>query len=321
LILTVMTTADDLILSSLETLSARLPAVRDGGIDAIHDARVATRRLRAALPLLGAVRTTSEFDEVTPVVKALGRELGRAREQDESLRVIEDIERRSPATAPATATMRARLVPQQLRQRRRLIKTLESLDLGALDRLRSAIQREARRGARRLRGSHPFRSELAMAVTRCAEIAEQKVHHASGVYFPNRAHHARVAIKKLRYVAELLEPDDRVRKPALRALRAAQEALGRVHDYEMARQRLNVMAEEEDVPAAPELARVLEAECRSIFEAYRTMRPAILSAAADLRAWSRRSVRPPHHRRVLLFSAVALPSAAAVLASRVRRAG
>ena len=314
---TVGTTVGDLILSNLEILSARLPAARDGDIDAIHDARVATRRLRAALPLLGAARTTREVEEGAPTVEALGRALGKAREEDESLRLVDDIERRAPSTAPATATLRARLLPQQLRQRRRLIKTLESLDLGGLDRLRTAIRREARR----LSGSRALRAAFPAALTRHAENAEHKVRHASGVYFPNRAHHARVAIKKLRYIVELLEKDEHVRKPAVRALRVAQEALGRIHDHEVVRQRLIALAEEEDVPAARELARVLEAECRSIFEAYRVMRPAVLSACADLRAWSQRAVRPHHHRRVLLFGAVALPSAAAVIARRLRRAG
>ena len=108
------------------------------------------------------------------------------------------------------------------------------------------------------------------AVGRRAGVAERKVHHAAGVYFPNRAHRARIAIKKLRYLAELLEKTERVRKPSVRALRNAQEALGSIHDREMVLGRLSDLMEEEDLPGARELARVLEAECRSIFEDYRS---------------------------------------------------
>ena len=46
-----MTTVAHVILSNLDALGSRLPLVSDGDADGIHDARVATRRLRAALPL------------------------------------------------------------------------------------------------------------------------------------------------------------------------------------------------------------------------------------------------------------------------------
>src|SRR4029450_9348016 len=128
-------------------------------------------------------------------------------------------------------------------------------------------------------------------------------------------------IKKLRYLAELLEKTERVRKPAVRALGNAQEALGRIHDREMLLGRLSDLMEEEDLPGARELARVLEAECRSIFENYRAMRSGVLTACADLTAWSQRSRGRHTHPRLLAFGPLALPSAAVLLASRARRAG
>jgi hypothetical protein len=77
--------------------------------------------------------------------------------------------------------------------------------------------------------------------------------------------------------------------------------------------------EEEEVQGARELARVLEAECRALFENYRAMRPAVLSACADLAAWARRSIASRPRHRFLAVGAVALPSAAMLLASRGRR--
>jgi CHAD domain-containing protein len=315
-----MTTVARVILSSLEDLGSRLPLVSDGDADGIHDARVATRRLRAALPLLSVAGAIDWFEQVTPTARALGKALGRAREEDETLRLLDEIERRSPGAAAAAASLRARLLPRQLRRRRQLIKAIESLDLETLDRLREAVRRQS--GFPRRWAVDRTRSALREAVGRRAGIAERKVHHAAGVYFPNRAHRARIAIKKLRYLAELLEKTERVRKPSVRALRNAQAALGSIHDREMVLGRLaDLMEEEEDLPGARELARVLEAECRSIFESYRAMRSAVLTACADLTAWSQRSPRRHSHPRLLAFGAVALPSAAVLLASRVRRAG
>ena len=68
-----------------------------------------------------------------------------------------------------------------------------------------------------------------------------------------------------------------------------------------------------------ELATVLEAETRSLFERYRAMRPAILEACSELRTWSQ-TAAPRPRSRLLLMGAVALPSAAVLLVSRARRA-
>lgn len=305
-------------LSNLDALRSCLPRVCEGDGDAIHDARVATRRLRAALPLVSTERAIEGVEQAMPTVKALGRALGRAREEDEALRLLDEIERRSPPTAAAVATLRARLRPRQLRRRRQLIKSVESLELETLDRLGDAGGR--RSGFLRGRGVPPSRSALRAAIGRGAETAQRKVHHAAGVYFPNRAHRARIAIKKLRYLAELVDRSERARKPAVRALRNAQEALGNIHDREMLLKRLSELMEEDDVQGARELARTLEAECRSIFESYRAMRPAVLSACADLRVWAERSAPSRPRSRLLVVGAVAVPSAAILLASRARRA-
>ena len=292
-----VSTVASVIHANLEDLNARLAEIRDGDHDAIHDGRVATRRLRAALPLVGSTKDSEEIAAATAIVRTLGRALGKARDTDVALALLDDIERRSPDTAPATASMRARLLPKQLRQRRRVIKTLESLDLDGLGRLHATLKRDGR----------TVRSQLAAAVGAYADAATKKIDHASGVYFPNRAHYARVAIKKLRYAAELIDRAGGVRKPALRALRKAQDILGRIHDREMLLRRLRVQAKEEPLPAARALARVLEAESRVIFEEYLALRRDVTDACEHLAAWARHvdgSLRAP---RLLVVGAVALP--------------
>ena len=305
-------------LSNLDLLRSRLPLVCDGDSDGIHDARVATRRLRAALPLLSAAGTSNGIEQALPSVKALGQALGRARDEDEALRLLGEIEGRAPDAAAAAATMRARLLPGQLRRRRQLIKCVESLDLKAVDRLGEVT-------GGRSRFPRPWRDvssrpALRAAIARGAETAERRVQHAAGVYFPNRAHRARIAIKKLRYLVELIEKGAPARKGAIRTLRNAQETLGKIHDREMLLSRLSDLMEEEEVHGARELARTLEAECRSIFESYRAMRPAVLAACADLRVWAARPAGSRPRPRLLVLGAVAVPSAALLIARRARRA-
>jgi CHAD domain-containing protein len=58
-----MTPIDRSVRENLRILLSMLPAVRDGNADAIHDARVATRRLRAAAPLAWAFEPEDRWAE------------------------------------------------------------------------------------------------------------------------------------------------------------------------------------------------------------------------------------------------------------------
>src|SRR5688572_4818624 len=103
-----MPTAVQSFCSNLQLLLAHRAGIRDGDADAIHGARVATRRLRAALPILtgGSARRGEGPDEV---IKTAGRALGKARDVDVAIELLDELERRSPEAAPAAATLRARL--------------------------------------------------------------------------------------------------------------------------------------------------------------------------------------------------------------------
>src|SRR5687768_17102111 len=109
----------------LDSLLSRLPMVRDGDADAIHAARIATRRLRGILPILVGDSPSERWQELQGRFRKTGRSLGKARDVDVSLELLKEIEQRSPATAPAAAAVRSRLMPEQVRRRRRLIKRLE----------------------------------------------------------------------------------------------------------------------------------------------------------------------------------------------------
>ena len=248
-------------------------------------------------------------------LKALGRALGKARDTDEALRLARGDRadaRRRPR--PAAAVLRARLLPEQLRQRRRLIKTLEAArSRGARAAPRRASSREARDVRRTLGGGRGIAAGLRGGrCVRRPDVVETAIEHASGVYFPNRAHKVRVAMKKLRYAIELL--DSNGGRPASRrcaSLRRAQEALGQVHDREVLRQRLTSLAEDEDIPAARELARCARSGVpRDLRNLSRRCAPALLAACAELTAWSRQARRARRVPALLLVGAVALPSAA-----------
>jgi CHAD domain-containing protein len=64
----------------------QLPGIRDGRPDSVHDARVACRRLRELLPLLDDTRAA----EAKPVLVAAGNQLGRVRDLDVMIALLND---------------------------------------------------------------------------------------------------------------------------------------------------------------------------------------------------------------------------------------
>ena len=141
------------LLISAATLLDRFPAVRDGDVEAIHDARVATRRMRAVLPVLAACHPDVDLKSVSRTVRRAGRALGRVRDLDVALALAGDLEQRLPMAAGRTAEVRRALVSHQLAERRHLVKEMDRLPLADLSRLASKLpagHRFARRSDRRI---------------------------------------------------------------------------------------------------------------------------------------------------------------------------
>jgi CHAD domain-containing protein len=128
-------------------------------------------------------------------------------------------------------------------------------------------------------------------------------------------------MKKLRYLVELMDERDAMRRGALRILRDAQEVLGRLHEREVLAARLERARRKHDIPAARALGDVLEAEARLLFSRYAARRPQLTAVAEALAArFAARGARRPA-ANVLAIGALALPSAAMILlAGRTRRA-
>ena len=91
------------------------------------------------------------------------------------------------------------------------------------------------------RAGHAWHRDLRYTVRERARAATEAIDYATGVYFPDRAHAARIAIKKLRYAMEIAhETGAGDRNGAIRELKKAQDLLGDLHDRE---ELLNNLAE------------------------------------------------------------------------------
>jgi CHAD domain-containing protein len=167
--------------------------------DAVHDTRVATRRLRAALRLHGHRRLAQE-------TKLLGDALG-------ALRDLQILAAHSVAVAEEDISAAASELVPALRTWRKAAKAIARANSKRRGRLGGHRNRE-----RLDRRKADVRRKMRRVVARPDDAAV--------------AHELRIAVKKLRYDAELLE--DALGTTALLAsLRPLQDALGDLHDVDV----------------------------------------------------------------------------------------
>src|SRR5688572_2530718 len=189
--MTIMAASDPthLVQTHLKTMFGYLPGVFDADIESVHQARIATRRLREVLPLMGSDHPgAARADEMA---RDAGRALGRVRELDVMSAMLEQTFDRVPAAAVAVARARRAVQRQQIEARRLMVTTLEALDLPHLERL----LRPAGRLAAWRQGGAAWRAALGQRIAARADEMAESVRHAGGVYFPNRTHRARVSVK------------------------------------------------------------------------------------------------------------------------------
>jgi CHAD domain-containing protein len=303
---------DQAISRNLAILFSTISGIRDGQSDAIHDARVATRRLRAALPLAWAESPNTEWASSFETIRQMGKQLGRVREVDVALDALPSLEARVPPAAAAIAELRRELTQRQAKRRRRLIKNVERLSLDRLSTVRLVPGR--RLSLARDRRWHA----VERAIVDHAESLRQAVIDASGVYFPNRVHRVRVETKKLRYVLELVVRAES--SALLKRLRRAQEILGELHDHQMLALAVGAAS---DLNGADR--RLLEASaharCDELFQDYLRRRPQLLEVCEQASSAAMRDAFRPHSVGEMLVTAgvMAAPSALLWMARRTAR--
>ncbi|MBI5498457.1 MAG: CHAD domain-containing protein [Deltaproteobacteria bacterium] len=201
--------------------------LQTGGEEAVHDARVATRRLEALVELLRPRGTRRQARAAQRRLRELRRTLGGARDAEVALGVLTRLARESqPRVTLRLAPARAALQ----RKVRAARHAAAAGCTGPAQRLTRALARFATASQGRLGERWPRRlAGLAEQVTRAAQRA---AHHRDLAAL----HRLRIRFKRLRYALEAahtlgwrpLSDDD------LHALRTVQDALGRTLDAQAA---------------------------------------------------------------------------------------
>ena len=288
----------------LGALSRTLPPARAGDVTSVHQARVATRRLREALPL---ITRGSSLRKHRRRVRRLTRALGPVRELDVALLTLDEFDDRQgtarsrsgrqQGTAPSRSGRQGEVpragilsLQQAIRQERTRMQVdmRRTIDRIRLPKLSEKLVAAARKRDKESPGPRTVDpKQLAAARDRAARRAERlriKIENAAAIYLADRLHEGRIAAKKLRYALEIVRDLSRSRATArILTLKRAQDLLGRIHDLEVLIARTRAI---QGSPNAPTLrvsadmdllVRRLETECRRLHGRYIAMRAPLLA--------------------------------------------
>ena len=269
----------------LVSLLTAMPAAQEGDEVSVHQARVASRRLREALPVLGARADEDALDRAQKRVRRITRALGPVRELDVTLLLLAELEGKEAAPPRAIERVRRAVLDERQKRRRQM---LEEMTPSRLDKLRKRLVKVAAPDAR----AHVPNNARAEAAAQSAQRARKlraAIDRAGGIYLADRLHRVRVEAKKLRYALEIQRELTKSRSTAgLYRLKTEQDLLGRMHDLEIlidrtraAQSKLNPR-DRRGMSELNRLIRVLEDECREGHAAYMHGRPGLLKLCDNI---------------------------------------
>lgn len=263
----------------LVTLLTAMPAAQSGDETSVHQARVASRRLRGALPMLGATADPDALDRVDRRVRRITRALGPVRELDVALLLLAELEGRGAASAGAIGRVRAAVIAERVKRRREM---LDEITPSRLDKLRKQLVGVAAPETPPTTTGNTVAEATAQSARRARRL-RAAILRAGGLYLPERLHRVRVEAKKLRYALEIQRELTRSRsRTHLDRLKSQQDLLGRMHDLEILIHRTRTVQalltarNRRLMTELDSLIRVLEDECRDGHAAYMRTRAALL---------------------------------------------
>jgi CHAD domain-containing protein len=206
-----------------------------GDAGAVHDLRVATRRLQEALDIFASVLPPRERDRLRRRSRRVRRRMAAVRDADVLIDLVHGLRSRAGASsAAALAPLERRLLARRERLRGALSAAREGAAPGRGLRVPGVLKR-----ARALVGATAAidGARAARAADRALTARVREVRVALRRARTGRAaemHRLRIAIKRYRYALETLEAcGDRGLTTAVEAARELQGTLGRLHDLDV----------------------------------------------------------------------------------------
>ena len=219
----------------------------------LHRMRVASRRIRSALPLLEECVDSREYRTFRKDIRRFTRALGDARDADVQIIFLQEL--LSKKALPSSGAPGIRRLLLRLSQKRGNLqqKVEAALQRELQNQGLHAMERELRRLVVhcRLRGetqdSRPLRERAqSMLELRLEEVLALSYVMGAPEFFEGH-HDLRIAVKRLRYTLELFRPllPEEKGKNIIKTLKDLQTLLGDLHDLDVWKEMLPPLTEEE----------------------------------------------------------------------------
>ncbi len=293
----------------LAAVLAHEPGTRIGDdAEELHDMRVATRRLRAALDMFAEV-LPARFARFREELGWLGDALGSVRDLDVQLAQQDAwVAESSKEDAVALAPLRDVLEEQRVVARERMLVVLNSaryerLIAGFAEALRRGPLRSSRAAAQPVEVVAP---ELILDRYRAVRKARRRIGADSPL---TDYHRVRIRAKRLRYALEFLEdvyPEEI--PPLVKRLVVVQDILGLLQDAAVATQRFRAMVAEEGSTLAPSTLFAMGIVARRYEEQTERLRVRFPKAYARLPAKPWKTLRREMELRATAASATTAPA-------------
>jgi CHAD domain-containing protein len=280
-----------------------LPGAIAGDAAALHRARVASRRLREALPVAGAAASGGAQRKVRKLARRLTRALGTVRELDVTLQILE--ERAEADDGHGSAIDRARGMVRVERERRRsdMLRRLSQINPDKLQRRLASFTAEVAAA-----DNDAWRRALAARLAHRARRLQQAIARAGAIYFPARLHVVRIAAKQLRYTLELAAEAGLTEvRPLVSSVKRAQTTLGQLQDLQVVLRQVDAASAEPGLePAAraglARLAQTIEEDSRRAHGRYLRSAPRLAAVCATTRRQIVPSLAAGGRHRALLMN-------------------
>lgn len=251
-----------------------------GDGDGVHQARVASRRLREAVPVLATGLQNSKAGKARRKIRRVTKALGSIRELDVTVALLDELASRGTLPRLALEQVRTHVVKERDKRRGTMTRRLEKVNLGKLERRLGSLS-----NALDTAKTDSWKQTLSARLLKRAKRLEAAVHKAGQLYEAERLHNVRIAAKKLRYAMEVAsETGTSAAREPVRTLKRTQDILGRLHDLQVLQSHVAAVQARPQTTTLPEggldtIARFLEDACRHLHGRYIAAVPALLAAA------------------------------------------
>ena len=262
-----------------DALRENVEPARDGQVEGVHQARVASRRLREVVPVLGDGLDEIRLKPLKRRLRDVTRALGPVRELDVALDMLDEVRFEGAQAERLRQVWRDAIEARREAPLRTLRDALAPQERAPLERQLDAF--ETARGASL---DAQWRAALAARLATRAHELRDRIERTGSLFHPEALHEVRIAGKKLRYALEITADAGlaRLARP-LRTLKNAQDVLGRLHDLDVLVGLLQALPEaapgEALQGAAADVEAALDHESRWLHARYLRSRASVVRLA------------------------------------------